>query len=62
MHSSLFPYPSTPPVTASARSQILEPEPVAEDFMTSPVMSCQPDATISQVIDRGGECSERRAI
>lgn len=31
------------------RLQILEPEPVAEDFMTSPVLTCTPNATISQV-------------
>lgn len=29
--------------------QILEPELVAEDFMTSPVLSCQPNVTLSQV-------------
>ncbi len=29
--------------------QILEPELVAEDFMTSPVLSCQPSTTLLQV-------------
>ncbi|CAM9763042.1 unnamed protein product, partial [Choristocarpus tenellus] len=41
-----------------ANDQIFEPEPVAEDFMTSPVLSCTLNATISQqaegLLDRHG--------
>ncbi|CAM9144999.1 unnamed protein product [Ascophyllum nodosum] len=35
-------------VDTICNDQILEPELVAEDFMTSPVLSCPPNATLSQ--------------
>eukprot|EP00903_Cladosiphon_okamuranus_P008796 g8425.t1 len=38
-------------VETICKEQILEPELVAEDFMTSPVLSCQPSTTLQQAED-----------